>query len=194
MLQIGAPAWQAHNPAVEHWKAVRKIIAYLKATKDGKFLFQRVGESKMTFFADADYADRCNDMRSVLSVAVVILGNTAVSPSSKIQFCVTLPTREEEYIAMTRGQKTVSEIKPVLDVVQLHFSGSAIGMYEDNKGANTLAENTYGSQRSKHTEVRFHFQRGLVRLGEVTIHNVASAETCGHPYEATRARDVLEAR
>ena len=49
-------------------------------------------------------------------------------------------------------------------------------MYKDNEGANTLAGNPRGSYRSKHIDVRFHFLRGLVRLGQVTIHSVFSAE------------------
>ena len=39
-----------------------------------------------------------------------------------------------------------------------------------------LVENPKGSHRIKHIDVRFHFLRGLVRLGQVTIHSVASAE------------------
>ena len=49
-------------------------------------------------------------------------------------------------------------------------------MYEDNEGAKALAENPLGSHRSKHIDVRFHFLWGLVRLGQITIYSVASAE------------------
>ena len=49
-------------------------------------------------------------------------------------------------------------------------------MYEDYERANALAENPQGSHRSKHIDVRFHFLRGLVRLGQVAIHSVASAD------------------
>ena len=49
-------------------------------------------------------------------------------------------------------------------------------MYENNWGAKVLAENSQGSQRSKDINVSFHFLRGLVRLGQVTIYSVASVE------------------
>ena len=77
---------------------------------------------------------------------------------------------------MAYGAKTALAIKAVLDFVQPHLSGRATDMYEDNEGAKALAENPQGSHRSKHIDVRFHFLRGLVRLGQVTIHSVASAE------------------
>ena len=49
-------------------------------------------------------------------------------------------------------------------------------MYEDNERTKVLAEKPQGSHRSKHIDVRFHFLRGLMRLGQVTIYSVASAE------------------
>ena len=131
---------------------------------------------KLSLFADADYADKCNDRRSVSGVAVM-LGNTAVSASSTTQHCVTLSMSEAEYHAMAHGANTASAIKAVWDFVQPHFSGRAIDMYEDNEGTKALlAENPQGSHRIKHKDVRFHFLRGFVRLEQVTIHSVASAE------------------
>ncbi|CAN0412556.1 unnamed protein product, partial [Ascophyllum nodosum] len=161
--------------AARHWKAVRKIIAYLKATKDLGVVFRRGGDLKLSLFADADYADKCNDRRSVSGVAVM-LGNAAVSASSTTQHCVTLSTSEAEYVAMAHGAKIALAIKAVLDFVQPHLSGRAIDMYDDNEGEKALAENLQGSHRSKHIDVRFHFLRGLVRLGQVTFHSIASAE------------------
>ena len=97
---VRAVARHAHNPAVRHWKAVRKITTYLKETKDLGLVFRRGGEFKLSLFADVDYAERCNHRRSV-SGAAVILGDTAVSNSSTTQHCVTLSTSEVEYVTMT---------------------------------------------------------------------------------------------
>ena len=77
---------------------------------------------------------------------------------------------------MAHGAKTSLATKGALDFVQPHLSSRAIGMYEDNETTKALAENPQGSHRSKHIDVRFHFLRGLVRLVQVTIHSVASAE------------------
>ena len=67
-------------------------------------------------FADSDYADTCNDRRSVSGV-VVVLGNTAVSASSTAQHYVTLSTSEAEYVAMAHGAKTALATKAVLEFV-----------------------------------------------------------------------------
>ena len=140
-------------------------------------MFRRGEDLKLSLFAGGDYADRCNDRRSVSGVAVM-LGNTAVSASasSTTQHRVTLSTSEAEHVAMAHGANTVLATKAVLDFVQPHLSGRAIDMYEDNEGAEALTENPQGSHRSKYIDVRFHFLLGLVRLGQVTIHSLASAE------------------
>ena len=111
---VRAVARHTHSPAARRWKGVRKIIAYLKATKDLGVVFRRGGDLKLSLFADADYADRCNDKRLVSGIAV-ILGNTAVSASSTMQHCVTLSTSEAGCVAMANEAKTVLAIRAVLD-------------------------------------------------------------------------------
>ena len=71
---------------------MRNVIAYLKGFKDLGVVFWRGGELKLSLFADVDYADKCNDRRSVSSVAVMV-GDTAISASTKTQDCLTLLTR-----------------------------------------------------------------------------------------------------
>ena len=41
---------------------------------------------------------------------------------------------------MAHGANTALDIKAVLDFVQRHLSGRAVGVYEDNEGAKPLAE------------------------------------------------------
>ena len=118
---LRAVARHAHNPAVRHWKAVRKITTYLKETKDLGLVFRRGGEFKLSLFADVDYAERCNHRRSV-SGAAVILGDTAVSNSSTTQHCVTLSTSEVEYVAMVYGAKSVFAIKRLCWTLFSHIS------------------------------------------------------------------------
>ena len=181
----------AHNPAARHWKAVRKISAYLnKATKDLGVVSQRGGGLKLSLFVGTDYADRCNDRRSV-SGSTVILRNTAMCAKSTTQHCVALFTSEGGYVSMDQGAETdLLAIKAVLDFIQPHLSGRAIDMYEDNEGVNTMAEN----HRSKHIDGRLRFSARAceVRAGNNLQCNLGGT-TCGHPYEAMRARGVPEA-
>ena len=170
-----AVARYAHFPAARHWKAVGKITAYLKATKDPGVVSRRGEDLKLPLLAGANYADRYNDGRAVSCVAIM-LGNTIVSASTTTQHCVKPSTSEGEYVVMVYGAKTALAIKAVFDFVQPRISGRTIDMYENYEGSKALAENPHGSHRSKHIDTLFQFLRGLVRLGQIKFHSVASAE------------------
>ena len=68
----------ANTPAVRHWKAVRKTITYLKATKDMRVMYRRGEDLELSLLAYVDNAARCKERRSVLDVAIM-LGNTVLS-------------------------------------------------------------------------------------------------------------------
>ena len=68
---VRAVARQAQNPAERHWRAVRKIIAYLNKTKDLGLVFVKDGDRKLSVYVNADYANKDNDRRSVSGVEVI---------------------------------------------------------------------------------------------------------------------------
>ena len=47
---VRAVACQTHYPAERHWRAVRKIIAYLNKTKDLGLVFVKDGNRKLSVF------------------------------------------------------------------------------------------------------------------------------------------------
>ena len=96
---VRAISRQAYDPVERHWRAVRKIIAYLNKTKDLELVFVEHGDQNLSLYVNADYANRDNDKRSVSRVAVVV-GGTVVNASSTTQHCVTLSSSEAEYVAM----------------------------------------------------------------------------------------------
>ena len=58
----------------------------------------------LSVFADANYAEKADDRRSVSGVAVT-LGNSVVSWVSSTQEIVTLSTTEVEYVTLGDGVK-----------------------------------------------------------------------------------------
>ena len=70
----------------------------------------------MSVDADANYAKKETDRRSISSVAI-LLGGAAVSASSRTQHCVTLSTTEAEYVAMAEGAKEGMFVRTVLSFI-----------------------------------------------------------------------------
>ena len=111
-------ARRGHDPAERHWRAVRKIIAYLNKTKDLWLMFVRDGDRKL------------NDRRSVSGVAVMV--GTVVNASSTTEHCATFSTSEAEYVAMAQGAKIALFTKAVLDFLQPELANESIDVFEDN--------------------------------------------------------------
>ena len=158
---VRAVARQAHDPAERHWRAVRKIIAYLNKTKDLGLVFVKDGDRKLSVYVDADYANKDSDRCSVSGVAVMV-GGIVVNASSTTQQCVTLSTSEAEYVAMAQEAKTALFTKTVLDFLQPELANETIDLFEDNQGAIAITENPISGGRTKHIDVCYHFIRELV--------------------------------
>ena len=82
----------------------------------------------MQVFADADYASKATDRRSV-SGGLVTCGGSSVSWISSIQKCVTVSTTEAKYVALA------DVIKEVLFLMQIwRFMLPEVGMHSSARG------------------------------------------------------------
>ena len=171
---VRAVVRQAHNPAERHWRAVRKLIAYLNKTKDLGLVFVKDDDRKLSVYVHADHANKDNDRRSVSGVAVMV-GGTVVNASSTTQHCLTLSTREAEYVAMAQGAKTALFTKAVLDFLQPQFADETIDVFEDDQGAIAIAENPISGGRTKNIDVRYHFIRELLERKVLNIQYTESS-------------------
>ncbi|XP_075091530.1 secreted RxLR effector protein 161-like [Nicotiana tabacum] len=88
------------NPKGSHLKAVKRILRYLKGTKNLCLWYPRGYNFKLVSYADADYAVFHIDGKSTSGIAH-FLGYCLVSWETKKQNVVALSTAEAEYIAAT---------------------------------------------------------------------------------------------
>ena len=90
---IRAVSRHSNSPAERHWKAVLHIIRYLLGTKYLNLTFEWGSGLDISVFADANYAEKAGNRRSVAGVAVTV-GKSSVSWFSSTQNIVTLSTTE----------------------------------------------------------------------------------------------------
>ena len=170
-----AVARHSHDPTARHWKTVLMITEYLVGTKDLGLTFERGSGLNLSVFADANYAEKADDRRSVSGVAVT-LGNSVVSWVSSTQKIVTLSTTEAEYVALGDGVKEPWFAKSVLSFIVPSLSENCIDVFVDHEGAIALADNPLSSARTNHIDVRFHFIRELVRSKTISVKYVPTKE------------------
>ena len=172
---LRACARHSHNLSARHWKTLLQIAAYVNSTKEIGLKFVRGSGLKLTVFAGADYAAASNGRRSVSGVAVM-LGDTSIGRKSSTQKCVTTVACEAEYVALCDGSKEALFTRVVLVFLQPDLTGMRVDVFGDNEGAKAIVNNPSSASRSKHMDVELHFIRGLVRVGEVRVLHVGTAE------------------
>ena len=172
---VRALARYCSAPKLIHWKAALSILGYAVRTSSFGISFQRgtVSGISLVSFADADYASRATDRRSV-SGGVVMCAGGAIMWLSKTQKCVTLSTTHAEYVAMADVGKELLFLVQVWRFMLPEELRPCIPLFEDNEGAIQIAKHPISNSNSKHIDVRHHFLRQLVEQKEVEIIHVAS--------------------
>ena len=89
-------------PKAVHWKSALGVLAYINGTSGFGIAYQRgttVGIS-LEVFADAVYASRATDRRSV-SGGAIMFADACACRFSRTQKCITLSTSKAEYVALS---------------------------------------------------------------------------------------------
>ena len=149
------------NPGCAHWEAVKRVIRYLKGTKDSKLILGRGGalvweeadrqsRSGVEGYSDADRNSQ-EHWHAISSYAFCIDGG-AVSWNSRKQVIISLSTTESEYVAMTHTTKEAIWICMFLGEV-LHPLSKPMLLYCDNQSAIAVAKDDRFHAHTKHIDI-----------------------------------------
>lgn len=138
-----------------HWKAVKRVLRYLKGTIDWKLTFHSNPKSEMFGYCDADWAG-CPDTRRSTTGYVFEIQGGAISWSSRRQPTVALSSTEAEFMSMTSAMQEALWLKR-FEMEIFRTAPKTMTLYCDNQGALHLAKNQNYHARTKHIDVRKYF-------------------------------------
>jgi hypothetical protein len=162
---VGQVAQYAQKPGKQHWRAVKRILAYLIKTKNFGLHFGNTSTS-LIGFCDADYAGDLQTRRSTSGFVFIHLGGP-VSWASRRQPCVALSTTEAEFVAAADATKEAVWFQQLLS--ELGIDARSTTIYCDNQSAIALVNNPTFHQRTKHIDVRLFYIRELQESKKVNI-------------------------
>ena len=164
------------NPEQKHWTAVKRVLHYLKGTRDYTLTYggkHRTYDENLIFYCDADWASEAD--RKSVSGYIILLAGGAVAWSSKKQSTVALSTAEAEYIAATHVTKQVLWHQHLFDELEVERPTTTI-IHSDNKAAISIAHNPEYHARAKHIDIAYHFLRDHVESGIINFIHVPSKD------------------
>lgn len=161
------------NPDKSHVTAQKRVLRYLKRTRNCGLFYDHNNLQVFIAYADADFAGDSKDRKSTSGGIIFIYGTPVIWYSRK-QDTVAISTVEAEYYALA------TMIREMLWVMQwfeeLGISLKPMVLKVDSMGALQLAKNGQLSRRSKHIDVKHHFIQQHIEAGDVLIEHVPTGE------------------
>ncbi|KAJ0481126.1 putative RNA-directed DNA polymerase [Helianthus annuus] len=156
-----------HNPSIEHWQALKRIIRYVRDTAEYGLTLSPCPSISLRAYTDADWAG-CPDTRRSTSGYCVYMGQNLFSWSSKRQSTISRSSAEAEYRAVANVVAEVCWLRNLLLELRRPLSTTTL-VYCDNISAIYLSSNPVQHQRTKHIELDIHFVREHVQRGTIRI-------------------------
>lgn len=158
-----------HNDT--HWRAVKRIFAYLVGTCDLKIEYRSGGSNAdLIGYSDADFAGDVETRRSTTGF-VFSKANGPITWCAERQKIVTLSTTEAEYVAASTAARELIWIRRLLDNLGCPCAGATV-LRVDNLNSINLAKNPEYHKRTKHIDTRYHFIREKVVSKEIKLEHV----------------------
>ncbi|KAL7278123.1 hypothetical protein ACG7TL_008094 [Trametes sanguinea] len=147
------------DPATIHWEAAKRVLRYLKGTRNHVLTLGLTSEP-LVGFTDADWASQAH--RHSISGYVFMYSGSVISWSSRKQPIVALSTTEAEYIAASNASREALWLHRLLAELTTRLDGPTT-LYCDNQSAREVIRNVdVFHARTKHIDIRYHFIRELV--------------------------------
>ncbi|KAL4271452.1 hypothetical protein GQ457_13G004180 [Hibiscus cannabinus] len=86
------------NPGIDHWRAAKKVLRYLKGTKEYMLMYKRSDHLEVIGYSDSDFAS-CVDTRKSTSGYIFMFASGAISWRSVKQTLTATSIMEAEFVS-----------------------------------------------------------------------------------------------
>ncbi|XP_068657104.1 secreted RxLR effector protein 161-like [Aristolochia californica] len=160
------------NPSMQHWKAAKHMMRYLRRTKDYMLTYQRSDSLDIIGFFDSDFVG-CQDSRRSTSGYMFMLGEGAISWKSAKQTLIASSTMATEFIACFEAsnhgiwlQNFVTGLRVVDSIDRL------LKIYCDNNSVVLYSNNNRSSTKSKFIDIKFLIVKERVQNKQISIEHI----------------------
>jgi hypothetical protein len=156
----------SNNPGRAHWLAAKRIVRYLKGTRELRLVWGSSSQG-LVGYSDASHGAQDLKLRSMSGYVFLITGG-AISWSAKKQTLTSQSSAESEYIALAHAGKELLWIRHFIAEVFRPLTIPTT-LFCDNQSAIALAKNFMFSPQNKHIGLRFHFIREVVANSQANL-------------------------
>jgi hypothetical protein len=162
------------NPGMQHWIAVKRVMRYLKRTRDFVLTYRKSDNLEIIGYSDSDFAG-CPDSRRSTSGYIFLLAGGAVSWKSAKQTLVAPSTMAAEFVACFEASNHATWLRNF--VTGLHIVGSIerpLKIYCDNSAAVLYSNNNMSSTKSKFIDIKYLVVKERVQEKQLMIEHIGT--------------------
>ena len=159
------------KPTQAHWLALKRVLRYLKGTRDLGISYRQEFPPTLVGYSDADYANDEETRKSTTGYCVLFCG-APIAWRCQRQPIITLSTTEAEYVA---GCQLVKELLPIREqLVELEIVNEEqpTTVLIDNQSTVRIAANECGQSRTKHIDIRHKWLTEQVQKKKIAVKHV----------------------
>ena len=179
---VGVLGRYLNNPGMDHWKAAKRVMRYLKRTSDYMLTYKRSDTLEIMGYSDSDFAGCQDSMRST-SGYVFLLAGGAISWRSAKQALTASSTMAAEFIACYEASNHGIWLKNF--VTGLRILGNVerpLKLFCDNRSAVLYSNNNRSSTKSKHIDIKFLVVKERVQSGQISIEHIGTNSMIADPF------------
>lgn len=150
---VNALARYSSKPRAVHWKAVKRVMCYLKATIEYEITYGITSDG-LIGFSDSDWGGERGERRSTTGYVFTLNGGP-IAWVSRLQKTSALSVTEAEYMALADALCECLWIRPFLTSLGYKPNGATL-LQVDNQAAIALSKNPEFHRSTKHVGVRYH--------------------------------------
>lgn len=157
----------------EQWVYAKRILRYLKRTKDLGLKYSKSKNVNIEGYVDADWSNDVNDRRSYSGFCYILSGSV-ISWSCSKQKCIALSSTEAEYVSISEACKEAAYLRNLQYEVTKRMY--CITLYNDSMSAQKLLLNPVFHNKTKHIDVRYHYCREMINENIVSVNYLCTSD------------------
>ena len=161
------------NPSKDHWKALERLIGYMKGMGTRGIIYWEPESMKLIAVSDTDFAN-CLETRRSVGCNFITIGGCLVDYSMAKHNSLSDSTTEAEYKELAKTAKCSKFV--LMLQKELKLADLPGILFEDNTGAIFLSENLSVNKRTKHIDIKHHFIREFIRDGYGKVYKISSED------------------
>lgn len=167
-------ASRTSKPTQMHWNMLKRILRYLKGSRNIGIEYKWSAQPQLTGYSDADYANDTETRRSTTGYCI-LYGQGPIAWKCQRQPIVTLSTTEAEYVS---GCELVKDLIPIREIlIELKAITDEPSIVKiDNLSTVKIAKNDSGQHRTKHIDVRSKWLNEQVEANKIKVEHVSGNE------------------